>query len=155
MAHPYRDDRFQKRGPLTRGEKLRLGLRGLLKGAPLLEQHRFGLDPRNGLPPEERLRHARKVAASEASSNLFLMIKREGDSIIKALLVESFCWAVRGELEILRRQVGDSASGMAAISALRRLERHRAASADMARELAAGGHMELEEARRLMGMVEG
>jgi len=149
-GHPYRDLEQPKRGPLSRGEKILLGLKGFVKLEPLLEQHRFGLDPKNGLPMDERLKHARHVAGSDSTDNLFKMIQSEPDVSIRSFLVQGFLRAFKKKYQDLKDEISTCESGMAAISCHRAMGEFKRNSVDQMKDLIGQRHIELEEGRTLL-----
>lgn len=122
---------------------------------PLLEQHRFGLDPENGLPIGERMKHARKVAESDSTDNLFSHIRSEPDITIKAALVAGYAFACRKKDERLSHEIHTSESGMAAISSLNDRDRFRRACAEQVKTLVGQGHMDTQTGRKLIAEMEG
>lgn len=150
-GHPYRELEQPKRGPLTRGEKLALGFRGFfIKMEPFLEQHRFGLDPKNCLPLDERAKHARAVAAKDSTDNLFKMIQAETDASIRSHLVQGFVRAFRRKHQELKDSIGASESGIAAIYRSADKEAFLIRSIVQTKDLIGLGHIGLDEGRRLV-----
>jgi hypothetical protein len=152
-GHPYRESEQVKRGPLTRGERAAAAFKGLLCLEPLLEQHRFGLDPKNCLPLDERLKHARKVAASDSVENIARFIESETSHDIKKLLESGFLLSFSRKYQKLHDSVCDSESGMAAISGLRERDQFKESSLELVKTLLSKGRIELDTAREMTAFI--
>lgn len=150
MADPYRTVEQPKRGPLTKGERFRLGMKGILKMEPILEQHRFGLDPRNGLPLDERVRHAAGVARSDSADNLFKMIIAEPDSAIRDMLLEGYLAAFKRTMGKLDHYVHIAETGMAGRSCHWRMQQFRERCVGQVESLVKEGIIAHEDGRKLV-----
>lgn len=153
-GHPYRELEHAKRGPLTRSEKLILGAKGLLKGEPLLEQHRHGLDSKNGLPLDERIRHARKVAGSDSIGNISAFIGVEDSPHVKKILISGFVLSFGKKYRELHDSLCNSESGMAAIASRTRRDGFMESSLDLAKVLFGKGAIDLDTLRKIVAGME-
>jgi hypothetical protein len=153
-GHPYRDLEHETRGPLTAREKTLAALRGLLKFEPLLEQHRFGLDIQNGLPLAERMKHARKIAASDSSENIAALIRAETSPDVKKILTEGFLNAFQRKYEDLHSSGCNSESGMHAIECFRQRDRFLESSLQALESLFSEGHIDIGSLRSMVSFME-
>lgn len=139
-----------KRGPLTPSEKLFHGAKGLLRLEPLLEIHRQGLEIGNGLPPNERARHAREVAASDSVGNLARFIQAETSPDIKALLCSGFVRSFGARYSTLHGVACNSESGMGAIFGFQRRDEFMNHSIGLVKDLFSAGAIELGTLRQMV-----
>ncbi|MEW6723288.1 MAG: hypothetical protein AB1324_08545 [Candidatus Micrarchaeota archaeon] len=153
MAHPYRELVLNER-KLTAGEKLRLGLKGLLKGEPLLEQARHILNPDNGFALCARSEAAVKVASADSTENIFVALKKERDGSLVRVLSLGFRRAYQDRMEKFRHDIHTSEAGIAAISSLNERRSYNASVGEQVFELVSAGVLPLEIARDVISQVE-